>query len=107
MGGDAGAAQTHSVAYFRLPEANVDETDDLLEGDWASRCYTAALPRAREADDPDWVVVHGTVLSERAGKRIDHAWCERDGFVVGLALPVGARAIEQDVCYGALRPDFH
>lgn len=81
------------------------DEDDLLERDWTGRCYTAALQWVSEADDPDWMVVHGTVLSERAGKRIEHAWCERAGFVVDLALPVGARVVKRDVYYRVLKPE--
>jgi hypothetical protein len=54
-------------------DGGADEGDDLLEGDWTGRCYEAALRWVREADDPDWMVVHGTVLSAKAGKRIEHA----------------------------------
>ena len=82
-----------------------DETDDLLERDWTGLCYTAALRWVSEADDPDWMVIHGTILSERAGKRIEHAWCERGVFVVDLALPVGARVVEREVYYRVLKPE--
>jgi hypothetical protein len=78
--------------------------DGILERDWTGLCYTAALRWAREAEDRDWVVVHGTVLSERAGKRIEHAWCERGGWVVDLAMPAGARLIERGRCYRAVQP---
>jgi hypothetical protein len=83
----------------------VNDEDDLLERVWTGLCYTAALRWVSEADDPDWVVVHGTVLSERVGKRIEHAWCERGGFVVDLALPVGARVVKRDVYYRVLKPE--
>jgi hypothetical protein len=83
----------------------VDEADDLLERDWTGLCYTAALSWVREADDPDWMVVHGTVLSAKAGKRIEHAWCERGGFVADLDLPVGLRVVERDLYYQALEPE--
>jgi hypothetical protein len=58
----------------------------------------------RNAEDGDWLVVHGTVLSERAGKRIEHAWCERAEVVVDLALPVGARVVDRDRYYRVVRP---
>jgi hypothetical protein len=86
-------------------EAGEEETGDILERDWTGLCYTAALRWAREAEDRDWLVVHGTVLSERAGKRIDHAWCERGEWVVDLAMPVGARVIERAKYYRVLRPE--
>ena len=79
--------------------------DDILERDWTGLCYTAALRLAREAEDDGWVVVHGTVLSEKAGKRIDHAWCERGGWVVDLALPVGARMIERERYCRVVQPE--
>lgn len=85
-------------------EAVQEETDDTLERDWTGLCYTAALRWAREADDLDWVVVHGTVWSETLGKRIEHAWCEREGVVVDLALPVGSRIIERERYYKSAQP---
>ncbi len=81
-----------------------EETHDTLERDWTSLCYTAALRWAREAEDDGWVVVHGTVLSERAGKRIEHAWCERGNLVVDLAMPVGARIIDRERYYRVVQP---
>ena len=85
-------------------EAGEEEAGDILERDWTGLCYTAALRWAREAEDRDWLVVHGTVLSERAGKRLERAWCERGDWVVDLALPVGARVIERAKYYRVLRP---
>jgi len=32
-------------------------------------------------NNPDWVLVHGTVVKPLDGKRIDHAWCEKDDLV--------------------------
>jgi hypothetical protein len=86
-------------------EAGEAEAGDTLERDWTGLCYTAALRWAKEAEDRDWLVVHGTVLSERAGKRLEHAWCERGDWVVDLALPVGARVIERAQYYRVLRPE--
>ena len=40
----------------------------------------AVLAWVRQADD-EWSVVHGTVWSEELGRRIDHAWCEREDVV--------------------------
>lgn len=86
-------------------EAADEEVDDILERDWTGLCYTAALRWAREAEDDGWVVVHGTVLSEKTGKRIDHAWCERGELVVDLAMPVGARVIERERYYRVVQPE--
>jgi hypothetical protein len=86
-------------------EAVDEEADDILERDWTGLCYTAALRWAREAEDRDWLVVHGTVLSERAGKRIEHAWCERGDVVVDLALPVGTRVVGREKYYRVLQPE--
>ena len=80
------------------------DTDDLLEQDWNGDCYGAAMAWVTAAEEDDWVVVHGTVLSERVGKRIEHAWCERDRFVVDLAMPVGSRIIEREQYYRVLQP---
>ena len=86
-----------------------DETDefeeDILERDWTGLCYTAVLRWAGDLEHKDWVVVHGTVLSAKVGKRIDHAWCERDEWVVDLAMPVGARIIERELYYRAIKPE--
>ena len=57
------------------------------------------------AKDFDWHVVHGTVLSEKVGKRIDHAWCERGKIVVDLAQPVGLRVIERERYYLVVNPE--
>jgi hypothetical protein len=81
-----------------------EEADDILERDWTGLCYTAALRWVSEAEDRDWLVVHRTVLSERAGKRIEYAWCERGDMVVDLAMPVGARVIGRDKYYRVLQP---
>jgi len=86
-------------------EVEAQEEDDLLERDWAGLCYTAALQWAREADDGEWVVVHGQVWSDSLGKRIEHAWCESEGVVVDLALPVGSRIVERDRYYRSAKPE--
>ena len=78
------------------------ESEEILERDWTGLCYTAALRWLRENED--WLLVHGTVLSERVGKRIEHAWCERGDFVVDLAMPVGARIIAKESYYRAVQP---
>jgi hypothetical protein len=59
-----------------------------------------------EAKELDWGLVHGTVLSEKDGKRIDHAWCERGEVVVDLAMPVGARIIERECYYRVVQPEI-
>lgn len=82
----------------------MDDTDDLLEQDWTGDCYGAALAWITAAEEDDWIVLHGTVLSGRVGKRIEHAWCERDRFVVDLAMPVGSRIIEREQYYRVLQP---
>jgi hypothetical protein len=78
---------------------STDSIEELLEGEWGGLCYTAAIRWITVADERDWVVVHGTVLSEEAGKRIDHAWCQRGEFVVDLAMPVGSRIIDRTRYY--------
>ena len=88
-------------------EAGEEEADNILKRDWTGLCYTAALRWAREPEDRDGLVVHGTVLSERAGKRIEHAWCERGDVVVDLALPVGARIIDRGRYYRVVQPEIH
>ena len=70
-------------------EKEGDSEKGILGKDWTGLCYTAVLSWIRVAEDDDWVVVHGTVWSGRAGKRIDHAWCERGDFVIDLAMPGG------------------
>jgi hypothetical protein len=86
-------------------EAGEGKEEDILERDWTGLCYTAALRWARDAEERDWFVVHGTVLSERAGKRIEHAWCERGDVVVDLAMAVGARIIERERYYRVVQPE--
>jgi hypothetical protein len=87
-----------------MGEAEEDEEEpDILEQDWTGLCYTAALTWAKDAEE-DWLVVHGTVWSDTAGKRIEHAWCERAVFVVDLTLPVGSRIVSKETYYGAGKP---
>lgn len=92
------------LACVELDVAEETGTEDLLEQDWTSDCYGATMAWIMAAEEDDWVVVHGTVLSERVGKRIEHAWCERDRFVVDLAMPVGSRIIEREQYYRVLQP---
>jgi len=80
------------------------DTDELIEQDWTGDCYGAAMAWITAAEEDDWFVVHGTVLSEIVGRRIEHAWCERDRFVVDLAMPVGSRIIEREQYYRVLQP---
>lgn len=88
----------------RMGEIEEDgEELDALERDWTGLCYTAALTWAEEAEE-DWLIVHGTVWSDQLQKRIEHAWCERVGFVVDLALPVGRRIVPKETYYGAAKP---
>ncbi len=83
----------------------IDEPEDILERDWTGLCYTAALRWLRENEG--WLLVHGTVLSERVGTRIEHAWCERDEVIVDLAMPVGVRIIEREKYYRVVQPKVH
>ena len=83
----------------------IDQEDDILGRDWAGLCYTAAMKWISVAEERDWVVVHGTVMSEKVGKRIEHAWCERGDLVVDLAMPVGARIILRERYYRVVKPE--
>jgi hypothetical protein len=84
-----------------------DEDEDLLTKDWTGLCYTAALAWVRDAEEDDWVVVHGTVLSNNEKRRIEHAWCERAGFVVDLARPIGAKFALKQEYYRLCSPEIH
>ncbi len=81
------------------------DEDDILERDWTGLCYTGAIRWARDDLNRAWVVVHGTVWSDLVGKRIEHAWCEWEGAVVDLAMPVGSRIIERERYYRAAQPE--
>jgi hypothetical protein len=84
-----------------------EEPEDLLfEGDWTGLCYTAAVRWAGHIENTGWEVVHGTVLKEQGGRRIDHAWCEQGEWVVDLALPAGARFVEREDYYRLLLPEI-
>ncbi len=85
----------------------IDEPEDILDGDWTGLCYTAAIRWTSIAKDSDWNVVHGTVWSEKVGKRIDHAWCECGELVVDLAMPIGSRVIERDRYYRVVKPEVN
>ena len=88
----------------RIPEWT-DSEEELLQQEWGGLCYSAAMRWITVAKDFDWVVVHGTVLSEKVGKRIEHAWCERDNSVVDLTLPVGSRLVEREEYYRVTQPE--
>jgi len=49
--------------------------------------------------------LHGTVWSDQLGKRIGHAWCEREPFVVDLALPVESRIVAMETYFLAAKPE--
>jgi hypothetical protein len=83
----------------------VADEQHILVRDWTGLCYTAALRWAVDAEDRDWVIVHGSVLSEKVGKRIRHAWCERGELIVDLAMPVGARFIDREMYYRVVKPE--
>ena len=55
--------------------------------------------------DRTWTLVHGTVFSGELGKRIEHAWCERDDKVIDLAMPVGHRIIDRETYYRVIEPE--
>jgi hypothetical protein len=82
-----------------------DDEEDILERDWTGLCYTAALRWAGDLENRDWAVVHGTILSEKAGRRIEHAWCECGPMVVDLAMPVGSRIIKREQYYRVVKPE--
>jgi hypothetical protein len=111
VGSDHRLADTESLEMLLEACADDEEPeegggeDNILERDWAGLCYTAALRWAGAAEDRDWVVVHGTVLSGTTGKRIGHAWCERSEFVVDLARPVGARIVGRELYYRLAQPE--
>lgn len=111
IGSDHRLADPESLGAMLEACADADddepiETDtegDILERDWEGLCYAAAFRWVRENED--WVLVHGTVRSERVGKRIEHAWCELGELVVDLAMPVGSRIIERDWYYRVMQPE--
>lgn len=82
-----------------------DMPEDLLQQDWAGYCYDAALSWVSTIKEPDWFVVHGTVVSVRVGRRIDHAWCEQRDVVVDLAMPAGMKIIQRDQYYRLLQSE--
>ena len=87
-----------------VPEL-VDSREELLQQQWGGLCYKAALRWVTVAKEPDWVVVHGTVFSQKLGKRIDHAWCERGDVVVDLTFPVDSRIVEREQYYHTVKPE--
>ena len=88
----------------RMDDDDDDEGGEILAQDWTGLCYTAALRWAGEAESRNWIVVHGTVWSDTAGKRIEHAWCELEEIVVDLSLPVGSRIIDRQRYYRSAKP---
>ena len=82
-----------------------DTQQDLLTQDFTGDCYRAAYSWASASRGQGWTVVHGTVMSERTGKRMNHAWCERGEDVMDLAMPVGMRDFKRDKYYEILEPE--
>jgi hypothetical protein len=82
-----------------------DTPEDLLKQDFTGDCYRAAYSWASASKGQGWTLVHGIVLSERAGKRMGHAWCERGEDVMDLAMPVGMRDFKRDKYYKILMPE--
>lgn len=110
IGADHRLADTESLDLM-LEACRIDDGDEVtsdeqdpFERDWTGLCYAAALCCVRNSEYRDWVVVHGTVWSERLGKRIEHAWCERGDFVVDMTMPVEARIIERERYYRVFKP---
>ena len=88
------------------PTQPADERHVMLR-DWTGLCYTAALAWLGEADEEDWVVVHGTVVTGKEQRRIAHAWCERGDLVVDLAQPAENRMLMKEVYYKSAKPEVH
>lgn len=83
----------------------VQETvENILERDWTGLCYTAVLKWTSEIENREWLVVHGTILNEMAGKRIEHAWCELEDLVLDLAMPVEVRIVDRALYYRVMQP---
>jgi len=82
-----------------------DTPEDLLKQDFTGDCYRAAYSWASASRRQGWTLVHGTVLSEQAGKRMNHAWCERGEDVMDLAMPVGMRDFKRDKYYEILEAE--
>lgn len=88
-----------------VPNCTDNESEEeLLQQEWGGLCYSAAMRWITVAREQDWVVVHGTVFSQKLGKRIDHAWCERGDVVVDLTFPVGSRIIQRERYYQTVVP---
>ena len=81
-----------------------EKEQTLLDGDWSGLCYTAAKRWTADAKMHDWQLVHGTVYSGALEKRIEHAWCERNGVVVDLTMPVGSKVFSEAAFYKTIEP---
>ncbi len=104
VGSDHRLADPESLEMM-LEACVYEDEEEILEKDWTGLCYTAALAWVRECEEEDWVVVHGTVLSNNEKHRIEHAWCERGDCVVDLARPIGGRIIPRDDYYRLSKPE--
>jgi hypothetical protein len=62
---DADSLEMMLAACEEDDDDESDEWDNILEQDWTGLCYTSVLQWVRHAEEQDWVIVHGTVLSER------------------------------------------
>jgi hypothetical protein len=82
-----------------------DSEKELLQQEWDGLCYSAAMRWVTASKNFDWTVVHGSVMSEEVGKRIEHAWCEHGDIVVDLAMPVEARVVGRETYYRVIKPE--
>jgi hypothetical protein len=115
-GSDHRLADTESLDLM-LDCCSDEEEDDepiekrderhVMERDWTGLCYTAALAWLTEVDEDNWVLVHGTVLSNNDQHRVAHAWCERGDLVVDLARPIGARMATKEDYYRFTKPEVY
>ncbi len=81
-----------------------EKEQKLLDGNWSGLCYTAALRWISDAKMHDWQLVHSTVYSGALEKRIEHAWCERNGVVVDLTMPAGSKVFSEASFYTTVDP---
>ena len=87
-----------------LPEWT-DEQKELLQKEWSGLCYSAAITWAREAQEFDWKVIHGTVFSPEHEKRIEHAWAERGDVIVDLTMHPMVRVADRHSYYRSIQPE--
>ncbi len=90
-GGSRQRKKKKATAAAKRPAKRPAAKSDVIPKGPCKECFRNASKWASDNDGPDVRVIHGTVISLKEGRRIDHAWVEVGNDVVdptqGVRLP--------------------